>query len=209
MFHLYGRGNTDSGNPNFTTLTIDDTGSGQAWLVAHRNTDNLYFQGQDSGTPAFIDIFSKDGDGTDQVAITLYAKGTPSDVATAAEFVRLERRANDTFGFSVEADGTGTVRQLILETEGNSNQFRMDPDGDIGIAKVPGADIRFDVNGSVRVHGDEGGAASSTTFTNATAANDSTAATLGNTPTGIAAGNAAWMRVYVGTTTGYIPYWTA
>jgi hypothetical protein len=57
--------------------------------------------------------------------------------------------------------------------------------------------------------GDPGGTASMTTITNATAAADSTAASLGNTPTGIAAAPAGWTKIYVGTTTAYVPYWTA
>lgn len=85
-----------------------------------------------------------------------------------------------------------------------------------GAATISGAISGTTITGSSTVTGtslkataDAGGTASQTVFTNATAAKDSTAATLGNTPTGIAGAHAAWMKIYIGTTTAYVPYWTA
>lgn len=51
------------------------------------------------------------------------------------------------------------------------------------------------------------GAAARVTFTNTTAAADSTAATLGNTPTGVAGANVGWIKFYVANVASYWPYW--
>ena len=61
----------------------------------------------------------------------------------------------------------------------------------------------------LQAQGDGSGVASTTTITDVTAAKDATGATLGETPTSVNAENAAWLKVYIGTTTAYIPYWTA
>jgi hypothetical protein len=53
------------------------------------------------------------------------------------------------------------------------------------------------------------GAASRVTFTNTTAAAGSTAATIGNVPSGIAGACAGWIKFYVANTPAYFPYWTA
>jgi hypothetical protein len=55
--------------------------------------------------------------------------------------------------------------------------------------------------------GDNAGIASTTSLTNATAAADTNSPTFINTPTGVAAAQAVWIKVYVGTTATYIPGW--
>lgn len=61
----------------------------------------------------------------------------------------------------------------------------------------------------IRAKGDIAGAASTTSLTNVSAAPDSTAATISATPTGIAGASSGWIKIYVGTTAAYIPYWVA
>lgn len=60
---------------------------------------------------------------------------------------------------------------------------------------------------SLRAKGDIAGVAGTTTLTNATAVADTNVPTHINTPTGVAAGQAVWIRMKVGTTVTYIAGW--
>jgi hypothetical protein len=58
------------------------------------------------------------------------------------------------------------------------------------------------------VKGDSGaGASGYTQMTNVLDAGDATGATLGNTPTGIAAGQTGWIKFWAGTSIAWVPYW--
>lgn len=62
---------------------------------------------------------------------------------------------------------------------------------------------------SVYATGDGAGVASTTAITNVTAAPDTGTTALASPPTGIAVAQEGWIKIYVGTTAAYVPYWTA
>lgn len=60
------------------------------------------------------------------------------------------------------------------------------------------------------VAGDDGtGLANTVCFTNVTAAPDAGTTLLASPPTGIAVTQSGWLKIWVGTTAAYIPFWDA
>ena len=126
-----------------------------------------------------------DGGGTNTVLAMRMVMLPTSGATPSAQLILSSDPGDGTFDTVATFSYNGTTPQLTMPASGN--------------VKSPG----------ITASGDIGGEASTLTLSNATAAKDSTAATLGNTPTGIAGAHAAWVKVYVGTTTAYVPYWTA
>jgi len=111
-------------------LTLDLT---QNYIVAARST-GLALQSQTSGTANELELFTKDFDGTDRSGINIYGVSTSATDITNRE--RLQIRYDPTLVFEIftEANGTGTLRPLVLYTEGNSNQLKLNTDGSINIS---------------------------------------------------------------------------
>lgn len=102
------------------TLTLSK--GSQDYLFAD-NGDGLAIQSQTSGTQSILGLYAKDGDATDRVNLILYGKGTPSDI-TNREGMNLRYDIISTaYEIFTEADGSGTLRPLVLYTEGNANQL--------------------------------------------------------------------------------------
>jgi hypothetical protein len=94
----------------------------------------LTLQIQDAGESPRFEFYAKDGDGTDSMSFTLFAKGTPTDLANF-EQIRLEYDAADsTFKLLTNAGGSGTVRALHIFTGSNNNQLVLNTDGTIGMS---------------------------------------------------------------------------
>jgi hypothetical protein len=108
------------------------SGGTQDYLLTDRS-NFLEIQSQTAATAFALELFSNDGDGTDDINLNLFAVGTPAAV-TNRERLQIKYEATGTrFEILTEANGTGTLRPLILYTEGNANQLYLDTDGDVGI----------------------------------------------------------------------------
>ncbi len=112
------------------------------------NNNEIAWQGQTPGVSGIISLYSSDGDGTHNVILSLFGVGSPESIVDRERLVvRFAASASAMQIFS-EADGTGTLRPLILFTEGNTDQLYFDTNGNIGIGTAsPGA--KLDINGSV------------------------------------------------------------
>lgn len=113
-------------------------------------------------------------------------------------------------------DGDGNIANRIGWTVGGT------PDAGAKVVSVGYTDVtptyqellhvRGDgvtVMNTARVAADVGGAASTISFSNVTAAPDTGTTTLASPPTGIAVGQNTWVKIYVGTVVHYLPSWTA
>lgn len=110
--------NTLKTDDNFVadTLTLSK-GANADWLFTSRS-DNLAIQSQTSTTAAQLEIFSKDGDGTDNVNFLAFAKGSPSSVSNA-EWLNLGWEQNTgKFSIAARKAGTGVYHDLIMENGG-------------------------------------------------------------------------------------------
>lgn len=109
----------------------------QDWDVIYSGSggSSLAFQGQTSGVSAPVDFLSKDNDGTDFVGLNIYgfANGAYPTV-TNRELLRINwNNSNTQYEIQSLADGTGTLRPVVLFTEGNTDQLVLATDGNVGI----------------------------------------------------------------------------
>jgi len=113
---------------------------------------NLALQSQTTATDGFLDLFTKDGDGTDNLYLEIYGVGLPTDVTNREKILIGYNNANQ-FEIFTEESGTGVGRDMVLFTEKadgsafNTNQLVLATDGNVGIGTTnPGA--KLDVTGS-------------------------------------------------------------
>lgn len=95
----------------------------------------LDFEATGAGDAQF-QYFAGDGDGTDDVKHKLYGVGAFNGL-TNTEFLEVGYEATGTqFEISTQANGTGTLRDLILYTEGNTDQLKLDTNGNVIIGSM-------------------------------------------------------------------------
>ena len=77
---------------------------------------SLYVESATSGSPGGLQLFTEDGDSTDNNAIYIYGYGTVEDISNRERLI-IGWDATDTqYEISTEAQGTGTLRDLVLYT---------------------------------------------------------------------------------------------
>jgi hypothetical protein len=110
-----------------TDITIQPSGvcfmkpSGMTSDYAFTDRSNiiLALQNQTSGGTSQLEIYANDGDGTDQVGVSIWPKGTPGAI-TNRELCNLRyATANTRFQLETEAGGTGTARNLAIMDNGS------------------------------------------------------------------------------------------
>lgn len=102
----------------------------QDYLFTDRG-NALSLQGQSAGVASILDLFSADGDGTDDVEINVVGIGTPSQTTNVERLQMKYESGGPQFEIFTEANGTGTVRDLVFYTEGNDGQWLLGADGTI------------------------------------------------------------------------------
>ena len=103
---------------------------GQPWTWLGRGTGTLTLQGQTSALTQGVEIYTKDGDGTDDSYLNFYGVGTP-DAITNRERIRLGWDNAGRYEIYTEAGGTGSVRELQLRTGTNTGQLVLTTSGNI------------------------------------------------------------------------------
>lgn len=117
-----GVGNSDS--RQLTGLTLDTLTfdfSTQDYLFTNKDNTYLAIQGQTSSTGTSVELFSKDGDGTDTVQLLLYGVGSPSSYFNHEKLTF--NHYNGAANIISQADGTGTIRPLNIYTGANTSQL--------------------------------------------------------------------------------------
>ena len=102
------------------TLTLSK--GSQDYLFTDRAT-TLCVQSQTSGQISEIGQYSKDGDATDTVFRDWFGRGTPDAVGNRERLRVGWQVTSSAYEIYTEADGTGTLRPIVLYTEGNANQL--------------------------------------------------------------------------------------
>lgn len=101
----------------------------------------LSIRGQMPGTFASVNVITADSDGTDDCALTVYAKGHP-EIATANERMSMRYDApSGDYELREKAVNGGTSRQIHIFTEGNKPQLVISPNGNIGIGEDAPASV--------------------------------------------------------------------
>ena len=104
-----------------------------------------------AGLAADLSLFTTDGDRTDWVALNLYGYGQIGSLINHEKLWIHWDTADLVYKIESEAQGSATLRPLVLQVEGNSNQLYLAIDGKIGInIAVP--------DGTVHIHTASAGA---------------------------------------------------
>lgn len=133
----------DGGGPGQTLLTLDGSASEviskklrldltQDYLLTDVSTA-LAIQSQTAASNSLIWQFASDGDGTDIVGFDIFGLGTPSDIVNRERLRINWDTSGNTYLIESEADGTGTLRPIIIRTEGNTNQLYLTTDGKVAL----------------------------------------------------------------------------
>jgi hypothetical protein len=134
----------------------------------------MFLQGQSSSTGTRLGIASKDNDYTDVVGLEIYggmAGAFPT--TTDREYMKVSWDGSANYEISTQADGAGTLRPLVLYTEGNANQLYLATGGQ----NIMGhnASIAAGVETKLQIHGTTIGNASQSLFEYSTTLDDSSA----------------------------------
>jgi len=116
------------------TLRFNDSNSDN-YFIKTDGDDELHFSSDEGGDNAYFRFFSKDGDGTDTVAINIFGVGSSSDY-TNQEALKIEYNTGyDLFQIYSSNSGTGTLQNLRLGAGTNvtTNQLLLSTDGRVGM----------------------------------------------------------------------------
>ena len=110
-------------------MEIDD-GVNDAYHIDIDSNQGLHIHNQVPGSPTTIDVASADADGTDNVKLKVYAVG--DDGATDTERLTFGYNASATrMEIASKNSGTGTLRDLHIYTDADTDQFVIKADGTV------------------------------------------------------------------------------
>lgn len=121
-----------SGNVFCNELTIESPASNYYKFTSVAGA-GLGIQSQTAGQQSVVDLFAKDGDGTDNVVFpNLFAKGTPTGL-TVIEYLQFAYVASGAYmRLYSGASGSGTsVREIQIYTGTNTDQLTIETNGKI------------------------------------------------------------------------------
>jgi len=137
---IFNDGGTASGDSGFTFNKTTDFASLSGGLTLVNATQNinlfatggvLNVQSQDSGEQSAAALWSKDGDGTDNVYYTIWGKGLPGAI-TDSESLLIGYISGSGWQIAGGATGAGTSRPIQLYTKDNFGQFNLNTNGSVG-----------------------------------------------------------------------------
>lgn len=119
-------------------------------------TSALALQSQTAATSMSLELFAKDGDATDAVALHVWGKGLPSSI-TNAERVTLEWTVAGYYSLKTVKSGTGTARDLHIFTEADTDALVLTTAGLMGVQQdVPLKLLHVGSGGGTPTQGYEG-----------------------------------------------------
>jgi len=80
--------------------------------------NTLAIQSQTSGTESLLELYTKDGDGTDELELRIFAVGSPDNVTNREFFQFGYAPIGNTFDIETQASGTGVARDIQIIDNG-------------------------------------------------------------------------------------------
>jgi hypothetical protein len=116
------------------TNEVQFTGDSQKYSIlgGGSTSSSLSLQGQNSDTETSFNLYSKDGDTTDDVNFKIYGYGLPNDSENSESLSMGWDANNDVYYISVDSTGTGQARDLAING-GIDGQLQLLSDGSIKI----------------------------------------------------------------------------
>ena len=123
--------NVDGAATFQSTVTLSPGGT-QDYSLSDDGANALTLNALGAGKDFDFRIHTQDADGTDNVLFSLYAIGKPGSYTNYERGRLIYAAAGPEFRFDTGAAGSGTVRPLVLLTQGNTNQIRLATSGFVG-----------------------------------------------------------------------------
>ena len=133
-----------------STLTLTDPTQDYMFLAG--TTGYLALQGQSSNTTAGLQLFSKDVDETDSVLFQWWGKGLPGATEPRHRMLAGWLSARDQYEIFTEFHTAGNDRPIVIYTEGNTDQFKLNIDGTIGLGGTTNR-TTIEADGTIRFDG--------------------------------------------------------
>lgn len=111
--------------------------------------NDLTLQGQSSDIRTELRMFAKDGDGTDNVGLLVFGKGTPAATADHEAMAFRYDAVDSIFKVFTGAGGTGVVRPIRLFTGANTTQLVLATGGQVSVGTTEVTE-KLNVGGSIR-----------------------------------------------------------
>ena len=170
------------------TLYVNESvimGFNQSYKYTGDVSGELNIQSQASSIASKIQYFTNDGDNTDGNSLEIYGLGTPSSLVNTESLKFGYEVSGNNYVLKTRSSGSGSVRNLLLETSGNNEQIKLETDGSVSFSSTTASTSNS--TGSVKM---SGGLGISNT-TNATSITDGGSFTSGG-------GGAFAKDVYIG-----------
>lgn len=133
-----------------TGTVLEPSNSGDSLRIGSggflTSSNDLIFQNDTSSAPAFYKFFTADGDGSEEIALALYAVGTPGSTTNSEYFAVGYDEATNEYILESVATGTGTLRPFQFRTGSNSNQLLLETDGNVSMSGD--LDVTGDIDGA-------------------------------------------------------------
>ncbi|HMA79057.1 MAG TPA: hypothetical protein VKP88_08105, partial [Candidatus Paceibacterota bacterium] len=104
----------------------------QAYEIGNRGKA-LYFQSQTNDFVSFLDLFSKRGDGGDDVGLNLWGYGNIDSIDDRHRMVHRYDAASDDYRSYIEHGGTQTAKEYRLYTNDHTEQLVLDTAGSVSM----------------------------------------------------------------------------
>lgn len=117
----------DDATPKLLFADTDD----DYFSIMTEGDDDLHFASEETGAHAHYKFFTADGDGTNNISLSIFGVGTSSSTTNAEWLEWHYRYSAGEFELGSRASGTGTVRPLEIYTGNNSDQILLETDGNV------------------------------------------------------------------------------
>jgi hypothetical protein len=134
---FYAAVNSSSSNEVFRikgTNEVQFMGDSQKYSIigGGSTTSSLSLQSQNNDTEMSFNLFSKDGNTTDDVNFKIYGYGLPNSIEDSESLDMGWNSSSESYYISVSSLGDGQKRNLVFES-GINNQLELLPDGSLNI----------------------------------------------------------------------------
>lgn len=114
--------------------TLKANFSVQDYYMLGRDGYRFGIQSQNSNTASRFELFTKDGDGTDNNTWNIIAVGTPDDMTNAEKLLVWYNAGLQEYCITSDTNGTGQLRPILIAADGSIDQLKVETDGNVSFA---------------------------------------------------------------------------
>jgi len=117
-----------------TARFIFDSSNVDYGLGARGTLGGIYIMNNISAKRTQLELYTSDGDGTDDVGFQAWGVGDPDDLTNSERGAFGWDEGDSEYQLYTAATGTGTLRPIVIFTSGNADQVHLDTSGQVGFS---------------------------------------------------------------------------